>query len=74
MMYTVDRFEDKFAILENETGENIHVLRHLLPAETQEGSVLRVMNGEYFVDFEYTQKRKKIVFEKFNHLKNKNNS
>lgn len=71
MIYTVDRFEEKYAILEAETGENIHVLRNLLPVETQEGSVLRYENGIYIIDFEYTKKRKSTVSEKFKRLKEK---
>lgn len=71
MIYTVDRFEERYAILEAETGENIHVLRNLLPVEAQEGSVLRYEDGIYIIDFEYTKKRKSTVSEKFKRLKEK---
>ncbi len=42
MRYTIDRFEDDFAVVELENGGMANVPRMVLPAEAKEGDVVCV--------------------------------
>ena len=45
--YSIDRFEEDFAILIDDQCATICVKRNELPVETKEGSVVSYENGEY---------------------------
>lgn len=47
MNYTVDRFEETFALLEDQTGAMRQVPRSALPAETREGDRLTDAEGRF---------------------------
>ncbi|MBQ5823435.1 MAG: DUF3006 domain-containing protein [Clostridia bacterium] len=50
MKLTVDRIEEGFAVCELEDGSNKNIALTELPAETQEGTVLQYVNGEYSIN------------------------
>lgn len=60
--FSVDRFEEDYAVLVDENGNSLPVERSLLPFEAKEGSVLKLDDGEYFLDRkEESARRKRIV-------------
>lgn len=65
--YIVDRFEEEYLVLENETGETIDVLKREIP-NVKKGDVIIFENGKYTVDGEETEARKKIIAEKLRKL------
>jgi hypothetical protein len=46
MIYVVDRIEGKVAVLVDDEGSSLDVLRQELPREIREGTVLRVERNE----------------------------
>jgi len=42
MRLTIDRFEEAWAVLEDDGGDSFSVPRRLLPAESQAGDILQV--------------------------------
>lgn len=74
MIYIVDRIENNIAVLENkETNEIINIDISLLPTNLKEGNVLRYENNTYILDNDEEEKRRQLLLEKFNKLKNKDN-
>ena len=74
MIYIVDRIEDNIAVLENkETNEIINIDISILPTNLKEGNVLRYENNTYILDNDEEEKRRQLLLEKFNKLKNKDN-
>ena len=65
--YIVDRFEEGFAVLENESGGTVDVPSGALP-QLSEGDVVVFQNGEYYKDCEETEKRRRIIAEKMRKL------
>lgn len=71
MEYIIDRFEENFAVCQNISDERIkNVERKLIPKEAREGDIIVFSDEKYFLDIEKTEKRKKIIEEKFNSLWN----
>ena len=69
--FSVDRFEEDMAILENgESGNRINVARNKLPNDIKEGDILKCINGKYFLDEEKTRDERKRIQEKMNDLWN----
>jgi hypothetical protein len=66
----IDRFEDKYAILETQdkTPLIFNFPRHLLPQEAKEGTVLNINIG---IDQEETKRRKDKMQNLLNKLKEK---
>lgn len=70
-MLIIDRFEgdgdDEYAVVEKtENGEFIDMIeikRSLLPEDANYGHVLIIVNGEYKIDYEETEKRIKMISE-----------
>ena len=58
----MDRLEENAAVLENENGEFIDVALNLLPKETRQGSVLRRENGQYLLDRDEEERRRRANF------------
>ena len=74
MIYIVDRIENNIAVLENkETNEIINIDISILPTNLKEGNVLRYENNTYILDNDEEEKRRQLLLEKFNKLKNKDN-
>ncbi len=65
--YIVDRFEDDFAVLEKDDGGTVDVKKELLK-NACEGDVVIFENGEYIIDLQETQMRRKNIEEKMRNL------
>lgn len=69
--YTIDRFEGDFAVCENrKTREMINIERIKLPSNVYEGSIIKYVNGRYFLDKESTKNIEKVIEEKMKGLWN----
>jgi len=69
MEYIIDRFEESFAVCQNIINDNIeNIKREFIPKEAKEGDVIVFSDGKYFLDNKKTEKRKKIIKEKFDSL------
>ena len=64
-MIIIDRFEEGFAICEDEDAGFVSILRELLPEDAEEGDVISISEGRYVIDSLSTQKRKKDIEDKF---------
>lgn len=54
--FTIDRFEEDMVVLENrKTGEMIDVNKEDLPDNLKEGTILKKINGKYFIDEKLNQ-------------------
>lgn len=54
-MYTLDRFEGNFAVLENRnTKEMTDIPISNIPFNAKEGDILKLSNGSYVIDYEET--------------------
>ena len=60
-MFIIERFEDEMAVLENESGEHLVIIRKNLPHNAKEGDCLILKNGVYSVDSMLTKKRKEEI-------------
>lgn len=64
----IDRFEGDFAVCEQDDKSFINVLKTELPTNVKAGDCL-IWNGElYTIDSESTERKKKIIEEKFRKL------
>lgn len=69
-MYTLDRFEGNFAILENRnTKEMTDIPISNIPSNAKEGDILKLSNGSYVVDYEETRTVSDKIREKMDNLK-----
>ena len=72
MKYSIDRIEDKIAIIENIiTGEKTEVNIALLPVNIKEGNIIKEQNSFYIRDIETEKTRRTNLIYKFNSLKKK---
>lgn len=70
MKYSVDRFENNLAILEDiNTKEKKEVPLAELPTPLKEGSILTFKDSEYIIDSEEETKRRERIMDKFKRLK-----
>lgn len=70
-IYTIDRFEEDIAVLENNITKKIkNVKKEDLPDEIKEGTVLKCINGKYFLDKESEEQISNRIEEKMNKLWN----
>ncbi len=70
MKYSVDRFENNLAILEDiNTKEKKEVPLAELPTPLKEGSILTFKDSEYIIDSEEETQRRKRIMDKFKRLK-----
>lgn len=63
MKFTIDRFEEEFAIVELENGEIIEIPRIILPYEAKEGDIVST-----YIEKSETEERKKRIQGKFDRL------
>ena len=69
-MYTLDRFEGNFAVLENRnTKEMTDIPISNIPSNAKEGDILKLSNGSYVVDYEETRTVSDKISKKMNNLK-----
>ncbi len=70
LMYTVDRIEKEYIVLENrETLEMINVEKEMLPNNIKEQDIVNFINNKYIIDKELTNSTKKNIKDRFNKLK-----
>ena len=70
--YTVDRFENEFAVLENRsTKKNINISIFKLPNNLKEGDILTVSNGKFILSNEEIQSLQNDIQNRFDKLKKK---
>ena len=69
MKYTIDRFEEGFAVLEDDKMDSITVRRSLVDANAKEGNHLEYIDGSYIL----TKGDDSRIRNKFNKLKKKDN-
>ena len=76
MKYSIDRFEEGFAVLQDDNGECINVEKYALPADSKQGDIAVLKDGRWVKDFEETAKRRNEVLKLQQKLLNKykNNS
>ena len=69
-MYTVDRIEKEYIVLENRiTLEIINVKKELLPKNIKEQDIVNYINNKYIIDKKLTNSIKKNIKDRFNKLK-----
>ena len=69
-MYTLDRFEGNFAVLENRTTKELtDIPISNIPSNAKEGDILKLSNGSYVVDYEETRTVSDKIREKMDNLK-----
>ena len=70
LMYTVDRIEKEYIVLENrETLEMINVEKKMLPNNIKEQDIVNFINNKYIIDKELTNSTKKNIKNILNKLK-----
>ena len=70
--YTVDRFENEFAILENRnTRKTVNISIFKLPNNLKEGDILTISNGKFILNNEETQSLQNDIQNRFDKLKKK---
>lgn len=71
MKFLIDRFEEDFAVLENEDKKLVTVKRDLIPENSSEGSVLLFNGTSYEADIERTKNERIENYKNFLELKPK---
>lgn len=70
--FTIDRFENNFAVLENrKTGKFFNVSIFKLPNNLKEGDILSFSNGQFILNTEKTTHVQEDIQSKFDKLKKK---
>ena len=70
-LLTVDRFEGDMVVLEDrKSNKMINVKREDLPSDIKEGDILKMINGKYFIDKDFTQEISEIIKKKMDDLWN----
>ncbi len=64
MKFTLDRFEENYAILENrQNGEMIEIPKEMIQSDAKEGDILELIDGKYVVSiYETNQQKEHIKF------------
>jgi hypothetical protein len=69
-MYTLDRFEGDFAILENRSTKKMtDIPISNIPSNAKEGDILKLSNGSYVIDYEETSIVSNTIRDKMDNLK-----
>ena len=69
-MYTLDRFEGDFAILENRSTKKMtDIPISNIPSNAKEGDILKLSNGSYVIDYEETSIVSDRIRNKMDNLK-----
>lgn len=61
MYYSIDRFEEEWAVLQDDDGRSVTVERSRLPAQARQGDLLVEKEGAYFVDEKETAARRERI-------------
>lgn len=69
-LYTLDRFEGDFAILENRnTKKMTGIPISNIPSNAKEGDILKLSNGSYVIDYKETNLVSDRIRDKMDNLK-----
>lgn len=69
-MYTFDRFEGNFAILENRSTKKMtDIPISNIPSNAKEGDILKLSNGSYVIDYEETSIVSDRIRDRMDNLK-----
>lgn len=72
-LYTLDRFEGDFAVLEDRNSKKmVDTPISNIPSETKEGDILKLSNGSYIIDHEETKIVSDRIKQKMDNLKKSN--
>lgn len=72
-MYTLDRFEEDFAVLEDRNSKKmLDIPISNIPSNAKEGDILKLSNGSYVIDYEETRAVSDRIREKMDSLKKSN--
>lgn len=72
-MYTLDRFEGNFAVLEDRNSKKmLDIPISNIPSNAKEGDILKLSNGSYIVDHEETKIVSDSIKQKMDNLKKSN--
>ncbi len=72
-MYTLDRFEGNFAVLEDRNSKKmLDIPISNIPSNAKEGDILKLSNGSYIVDHEETKIVSDRIKQKMDNLKKSN--
>lgn len=63
MRLIIDRFEDEYAVCENENKESINIDRDKLPSDIKEGDIIWFEDDIVTKDQDYIVNRKKYIEE-----------
>lgn len=67
--YIVDRFEETYAVCEDEDNSYINIEKYKLPADTKEGDCLVLKeDNTFYIDIETTEYRKQLIRTKLDSL------
>ncbi len=72
--YTIDRFEDIYAVCEDENGDFISILKEQLPDLVKAGDLIIYDNERYIIDSEATKKRREKMIALQNEVFNQNSN
>lgn len=61
MEYTVDRFEDIYAVCVDRNGKVFNIKKEDIAGEAKEGDVVIFSNGKYYINKLKTEERKKYI-------------
>lgn len=61
MYYSIDRFEEEWAVLQDDDGRSVTVERSRLPAQARQGDLLTEKDGAYSVDENETAARRERI-------------
>ncbi|MCL2107574.1 MAG: DUF3006 domain-containing protein [Oscillospiraceae bacterium] len=63
MQYSIDRFEEGFAVCEREDGRFCQIAKTDLPPCAREGSILTYADGVWALDLQAERQRRNMLFE-----------
>lgn len=63
-LYTIDRFENGFAVLECEDGSHINKYKELIPDGAREGDVLEFTDNDFVIREDLTRERRDKILKK----------
>ncbi|WP_040330920.1 DUF3006 domain-containing protein [Clostridium ihumii] len=61
MKFIIDRFEENFAVCEDENGIMKNIEKLLLPKDVKEGDVILKDNNIFYIDYEETKKLREEI-------------
>ena len=61
-LFTLDRYEGKFAVCENRTtGKMTHIPNSIIPISAKDGDILKFENDKFKIDISETKKQNNLI-------------